>query len=162
MKDWDEVSAELLGGISHALGTRISTVASVAQFLQADSPKTGMLGNLLEGEVGRLEAILTAMRILAASGTADVRSFSLEEVFSEVRAVIVYHPAFREGLGVIPGLAEAPAVRGDVDAFRRALLVALVDGEEGDAAVSARLDDSEVVISVRATELRLHVLRPSI
>ena len=164
-KSWHEVSAELLGGISHALGTRISTVASVAQFLQADTPKTGMLGNLLEGEVGRLESILTGLRILAASGTPDLRSFSLEEVLSEIRALIVYHPEFREGLGSVLGLAEMPAVHGDVDAFRRDFLVALVDAGEGEFSMSARLDGAEVVVSVqgpRPGEVRVRALRATI
>src|SRR5437764_1422205 len=53
-QSWEAVHSELLYAVAHALGTRITTVASVAQFLQGDSPRVAQFGSLLDAEASRL------------------------------------------------------------------------------------------------------------
>lgn len=147
---WAEASAEILAGITHAMGTRVSTVSSIAQFMQSGDIDLVPMGDLLAGESVRLEELLDALRLLSAPEGQGEQPFTLHDFLAETSRVLCYHPRFRGGLPALVANQMIPPVIADVDGLRRAMIVALLElGREGGAmTMHAAAEDDSVTLSV--------------
>ena len=138
---WPAVSDSLIGGIAHALSNRIATLAALAELMRLDDDVAAN-AELLRTEVGRLEALVHALRLLGTEGEAVPEALDLPELLGDAIALHRHHRDLRDVAIIVEDGERPRPVRAARARLAQALLLLL-------AAAASTVDDSAIAVHAR-------------
>lgn len=138
---WPAVSDSLIGGIAHALSNRIATLAALAELMRMDDDVAAN-AEMLRTEVGRLEALVRALRLLGTEGEVSPEALDMPELLGEAIALHRHHRDLRDVAIVVEEGERPRPVRAARARLAQALLMLL-------AHAASTVDDPEMAVHAR-------------
>lgn len=140
---WPEVSLQILRGVTHALGNRVMTIATLAQLVREEGA-TVRTSDALESEAARLEELLRELRALCAHDAGREEALDLAELAREVAELAHRHVDARGVAWQVVRTATPEPAWGDRSLVMRVFAVLLVAG----ARHSHRLGREDGIVEV--------------
>lgn len=140
---WPDVALQLLRGVTHALGNRVMTIATLAQLVR-DEGANARAGDALDGEAARLDALLRQLRMLCAHDAGREEPLDLEELAREVAELLHRHVEVQGVAWRVLRTALVLPAWGDRSLVMRMLAVMLVAG----ARHAQRLGREEGIVEI--------------
>lgn len=153
---WARARDAVLRGLVHALSNRVGTVGAVAAMLDGAPPESVVTAaRVLDGEAGRLDALLAHFRLATADPLAgEAEPVHVPELLAEVAALAGYV----EGGGAVavdaPAEVRPAVVRRTALAHAVLALAHAAAGAGAEVTLRARNDGGRVVIAVAGGEGR--------
>lgn len=152
---WEWTLESLLGGLNHALSNRLSTIATVAQYLQSGDADPAEIGVMLDEEAEKLERLLSLLRLLPRSPSTEPVPFDVDACMSDAVALLRHHADFHTVPPVALGAAGlAPVLCDEAWVLRLVLVICVAIADGGRNPVTIRVAEEEQRLQVRITTER--------